>query len=375
MVNTGRQHVVPFAFLEALRPDLLRQLLTAYSASLARLGAPLEAGPISRDWLAQFYEVLRFDNPLVPLSLQTAVLDVLDLGCEAGALAILEHTPRVAEEPGARTLGACVGTGEYHNFALWFYLNQPAVFRAAHARVCGCSGLWLAEYGGDDAPDGRQSRRPTVDGIVRRHALVLDRLGRFIRHIAMDSLDQELVFRFRIASFDDRAGPSTTGLADAVVYDKNTDCLSLNVKDPQRLELYRMAAGLLIGADTEYFQDRPLYTAWPLQELGSGALDVRDVPEFAQVSLASVTYTDGNRIVRTDSAPAGSDLVGDFDRRLRSGVLRQATISAWTFLVTARQAFRPLGVEIRPPNRLRFDRRLPLPHLLAFLSARGYLLR
>lgn len=375
------KYVVELALLEAVHPELLFSFLGPFADDLRALGVPIDRTLYSIPWLTQLHGVLNQNDATVPAPLQFALMDIGDVATEAGhdAIVILAIERGVELFPGGKTLARV-------DLAFHVHITHPDLFRAAHVRLQALRATDFIEFYGK-GPVGPLSEGTDPKMAVLRHRLQSSFRARnrttFCR-VMVEERAAELVFILRhggaphrVTSIQSREQQEVLTYVpeqiDVVVYDKATSRLSINSSCRADRELYRTTLGFVLAMDEDHFRVWPAFRSDPLCQLGSAALDVRDIAGLERVSLRKLVLSSRDPDLATLELTADGDLAPWLDRDPLHGVLQQRAIGAWTFGVFLPQNMGPFEVHVRPPNQLRFDRRVPLARVRAFMFARGFL--
>jgi hypothetical protein len=378
-VASGRfQHVVELSLLEALRPELLLALLTPHKDALAAFGIVVDRSAYSSAWLLRLHSVVNRDDAELPAPLQAALMDIADLSTDAGGELIISEARRCGIELSTS------GDEPTQDLAVSTYLAHPDLFRVAHSRLQVARRTMFHEFYGSG------QAQPLPRNVDRQLKILKKRLREeFIsRHrsgscrLLLDDRKGELVVVIGHARLPSRSTligtrhrrelrTYVTEAHDVIIYDKAADRLSVEADCPSDVDLYRAVMGYLFALDEAYFQPYPTFRAEPFKERGSAALDVGRIAGLDRVVLRAVTLLGRSRdqIVR---ALASEDLRAWLDEAFESGTLSHLTFGAWTFGVFMPELNLPLEVELRPPNQLSFDRRLPIGRFRPFLIAAGF---
>ncbi len=375
------KQVVELPLLEAVHPDLLFALLGPFAGELAALGASVDRTLYSTAWLEQLHCVLNQNDSTVPALLQSTLMDIADLATETGhkVIVTLALERRVdllrGRKPLART-----------DLAFHLFLADPDLFRAAHVHLQSLHATDFIEFYGKGPPlPIGEDLTPTVAVLQDRLRTSFEERNRtgFCRVMA-EERGPELVFVFRHGGTPHRM--TSIGAderhelltyvpeqVDVVVFDTATNRLSINSSCHVDRELYRTALGLVLAQDEQYFELWPAFRSDPFVRFGSAALDARDIVGLERVSLRKIMLASRDPDLATVEFSAHGDLAPWLDLDPLRGILQQRTIGEWTFGVFLPQNIDPFEVHVHPPNRLRFDRRIPLARVREFMCARGFL--
>jgi hypothetical protein len=370
------QHVVELSLLEALRPELLFALLRPYEQALAAFGIVVDRSEYSSAWLLRLHSVLNRDDAALPAPLQSALIDIADLSTEAGGDLIITE----ARRSGVELFGGKIPAQQ--DLAVAAYLSHPELFRAAHRRLHVSRRTTFEDF------YGTGSARPLAGRFDRQRAALRKRLkSAFLsRHrpgcrVLIDDRDGEMVLFVAHGGLPHRGalirGRQRRELRtyvvethDVIIYDKVADRLSIDAAISADVDVYRAVMGYLVAIDDDYFQPFPAFRADPFKKRGSAALDVRGIAGIEKVVLLAATLLGRDRSELVQ-ALASNDLGPWLDEAFRAGTLEHLVFGAWTLGVVTPLLGVPLEVEIRPPNQLRFDPRVPIGPLRRFLKDAG----
>ena len=378
-MRRGRfRHVVELSLLKSVRSDFLVAFLRPFAAELDAAGLALPKKP-SISWLTDLAATLNCDGPVLPASLQAALVDLAELATPLGH----EQIMALAEERGM-TLVPADETIPQEDLAFLVYLKERELFLAARNRIKFFEARLFAHY------HGRQLPLPSArEDATTRLTLLRDRLVSWLRkrnrtgacEVRVKDLDEQMVFSITHGTAPTRApdvDPGAVVLAervpeqhDIIVFDKREDRLSVSARLPSEREFYRGVFGFVLFLDEAYFRVVRLYHARPLRERGSGALDVTGIDGLERVTLKRLSFLGTDRH-HSKMEVTSDDLRDWLDRRKTRMLLRQRRIGSWTLGFQVRHDAGALDVDVWPPNQLRVDRRLQADLVHRFLQARGF---
>jgi hypothetical protein len=236
--------LLPTSVLAGLDARLLTRLLAPHRALLE--GRRLALGDDTPAWRARLGEVLSEGGADLPATLQFAFSAIGDLATPEGE----RELRALAAQQGIDVAGAL---GHNADVALWAYLEQRALFRGAHGRVCTPRAGSFAVY---TAPTGLVFRSLSSAGeAALRRGWAGDGTGDSGEPL-MTILDlaEELAVTFG------RAAPTraseTKGRPVVVVLEKATGTLLVNAPDPERREGVRALFGRVLFGDEGAFTAR-----------------------------------------------------------------------------------------------------------------------
>ncbi len=378
MSSGSFQYVVELSLLEALRPELLVALLKPYEQELAAFGLVVERSRYSESWLQRLHSVLNRDDATLPALLQSTLMDVADLSTDAGGELIIAEARRRGIELSAPK------EASPQDLAVKTYLVHPDLFRAAHSRLAVSRRTTFEDFYGREGAHTRPTnldkqlkvlKRRLESAFVSRHRpgfcrLLLDkRNGELVLIVAHGRLPRrEALVR---SSHRRELRTYVVEAHDVIVYDHTTDRLSIDAKAYEDVDLYRVVMGYLIALDDDYFQRFPIFNADPFKERGGAAMNISGMTDLEKVLLRGVTLFSRGRPDLVQ-ALASDDLRPWLDEAFRTGTLEKLVFGSWTFGVVIPELRLPLDVELRPPNQISFDPRLPIGRFRRFLSAAGF---
>jgi hypothetical protein len=378
VVSGSFQYVVDLSLLEALRPELLVALLKPYERALAGFGIIVDRSQYSSTWLGSLHSVLNRDDAKLPAPLQSALMDIADLSTVAGGELIIAEALRRGIE-----LVAGVEAPQ-QDLAVQTYLAHPDLFRASHSRLQLSRRTTIADFYGAGAtrPLPRQLERQLKTLKRRLQSAFLARRRSGFCRLLLDKPNGELVLivahgrlpqRGALIRSQRRREVRTYVIEahDVIIYDHAMDRLSIDAKSPDDVDLYRAVMGYLVALDDDYFHPFPIYSADPFRERGAAALDVVGITNLEKVILRGVTLFARGR-PELVQALASDDLRPWLDKAFRTGALEHLVFGSWAFGVVIPELRLPLEVELRPPNQISFDPRLPIGRFRRFLSAAGF---
>jgi hypothetical protein len=136
-------------------------------------------------------------------------------------------------------------------------------------------------------------------------------------------------------------------------------------------ELYRAIFGFVLAQDEAHFQIWPTFSAEPLKERGSAALDTRGIEGLRRATITRLSFR-GRDQAEGELEFASDDLTPALDAGPVRALLQERPIGSWTLRLFTAQNPDPRDVHVLPPNQLRVDRGVPFDLLHEFLSARGF---
>ena len=159
---------------------------------------------------------------------------------------------------------------------------------------------------------------------------------------------------------------------DTIVYDVETGRLAVNARWPVEHDTYRRLVGEVFFKDADHFLAHEVYTGDPLVEDGAAALSVAGIPGLVGAALKKFEVHD-------TSEPAERLLWRgpDLGRKLGSEEARVyfdgRVVSYLRLALALRGRKRLLSVEITPPNKVTYDRRVGDAVVREFLLARRFM--
>lgn len=206
---------------------------------------------------------------------------------------------------------------------------------------------------------GRHTRihvfvRPGATWFLVRHGLPMDRRGVI------------------------RGGESTSSLErperfDVVTYIPARDELRINAGTKGERTAYRELFGLHLFSDRDYFPGTRSFTLAPLMELGRDALACEDVPGIDWIQLLEVRHSNGLTVREVVTRRAVDGDLFDVFESTGHGLTRPPFHAAFKVKFTG--AKRARVVRIKTPNVATWARDTDEDVIVAWLAARGFLLR
>ncbi|MFH0903369.1 MAG: hypothetical protein V2A73_22300 [Pseudomonadota bacterium] len=374
--------IVRLSLLERVSPDYLVRFLRLYQDYLGTKDVLLDDVEVNERWIGHLYGVLTACDPAMPAGLQQALLDVAELASDDAHEQLLELA-------GERQLSLfrtddCQRLSPY-DLAFKVYLEQRDLFGAAHARALVREARRFVEF---LAPRPGCLKGAISEG---KRAILCSRLGRwFAERNCTSFCDVRIDERCGEVTFlviHGRAPRSTSIIQnesersrlsfvpdgqDTVIFDTATGRLSVEARWPVEQDVYRRLVGEVFFDDGTHFATHELYSGEPLVEDGREALSVSGIPGLVGVTLKKVEVhpplDQSERFVWS-----GVDLGSKLGTEEARFVLAGRVVSYLKLSLALRGHPRQIPVEIRPPNKVTYDRRVGEVVVREFLLARRFM--
>lgn len=158
---------------------------------------------------------------------------------------------------------------------------------------------------------------------------------------------------------------------DVVVYSPERDELRIHAGTKGERDLYRIAFGIRLMGDGEYFSERKAYTLKPLREEGVNALSVEGIEGIQGIVLCELEVAWGGDYEEVAIRKA-NDVFGAASARNREAIPAGGRLVRAVFEFTFQDSKKPRKVQIRPPNVLKFGRHSDARLVNRWLSAAGF---
>jgi len=371
--------VVRLELLEAVSGLLLERFLWPWKAFLASRGCELDAQPKDAVWVQRLHRIVNAVDSEMPSDLQQALLDVADLATESAHEQVLEvarHNQLELFKINART------TPE--DLAFEVYLDHRELFRAAHVRTQSAAVERYVEYLGRSAALPKDCHSRGKQALLARalSASFRERNRTGYCHVQLDETEQELRFlvihgqapcSHGAIETDDRRGRVTyvRDKHDLVVYQKCGQRLLVNAQYACEQDLYRRLFGRIFWDDEHHFCVAPIYTGQPLLEQGAASLRSHGVRGLQKAVLRHIQFESEAQAHSIDwhGRDLGELLDTPFGRMLR----REGDVTAFQLDLLLYGHRRPLAVNVRVPNRVKFDRRRGTDVVEEYLKEAGFM--
>ena len=373
-------NIVQLSLLERVRPEYLLSFLRPFAGYLGGKDVVLDGVALDHDWIGHLHAVLCAVDPEMPSKLQQALLDIAGLAGDQAHEQILELA-------GERQLSLFHPGGELcaEDLAFKLYLEHGDLFAASHARVQSKGARRFVEFFAcDDAPlDEALSEAKRV--------LLTDQLGRWFgtrnctdySEVRVSEQDGEVTFLVihgrtprscSVITADGARGRTSfvPDSQDTLVYDKGTCRLSVNARWPAEQDFYRQAVGHVFFGDSDHFAAHEIYTGAPIAEEGAQSLSPAGIHRLDEVVLQRIEVRDGStppQVLLWRGADLGAELGSETARAFLDG--REITYLKLGMRLRGRR--RRVPVEITPPNKLTYDRRIGDGVVREFLLVRGFM--
>ena len=373
-------NIVRLSLLERVRPEYLLSFLRPFAGYLGGKDVVLDGVALDHDWIGHLHAVLCAVDPEMPSKLQQALLDIADLAGD-------EAHEQILELAGERQLSLFHPGGELsaEDLAFKLYLEHGDLFAASHARVQSKEARRFVEFFAcDDTPiDGHASEAKRV--------MLKDQLGRWFgtrnctdySEVRVSEQPGEVTFLVihgrtprscGVITSDGTCGRTSfiPDSQDTLVFDKRTRRLSVNARWPAEQDFYRQAVGHVFFGDADHFLAHEVYTGAPIIEEGARALSPVGIHRLDEVVLQRLEVRDSGtppEVLTWRNADIGAELGGETARALLDG--REITHLKMAMKIADRP--RRVPVEITPPNKLTYDRRVGDGVVREFLLVRGFL--
>ena len=378
--NYPVRDLIRLPVLESASRDRLRSLLEPHAEYLGLRGVCLDEADYEPTWLRQLDQVLNRADPSMPAALENAMLDIAELANDAGHERLLEvGVERQLSLFAERDLLSPT------DLAIKAYLEHREIFDASLARVAALEVRRFVEFSS-----------PTVEPLVpfdadAARSELADRCSRWFAtrnrtgfcEVYVDQGDDQITWQVVHGQPPRTLGIVTDHQArdrrtlvptrhDFLVLDRRRGVLAVHAQFPIEEQFYRRAIGAVYFGGDEHFSVRPLYTGQPIVDEGPGALGIQGVPGLAYAELRELTVASSDRrggVVRW----TGDNLTMLLNTAWARELLSLGRICHIKLGLRLDHRARPLTVEVHPPNRITFDRRVAPDVVREFLLLRGFM--
>lgn len=374
-----RYSFVRLSLLERVRPETLLRVLRPFEGYLGDQDVHL-GDEVDLAWIGRLHGALCAVDPAMPAALQRALHEIADVAHEEALLQGLElagerHLALV--RPGTKLTAEDV--------AFEMYLEHREHFETLLARAQSKEAQRFVEFfasynapleGASDADRIAQLEHRVGSWFANRNCTgfcevrVLERAnevtllvihGRTPRSVGVIT---EAWARGRTSFVPDSI--------DTVVFDRSTCRLSVNARWPAEQDHYREVMGSVFFGDGGHFLAHEVYTGEPLVEDGARALSPVGIQGLDEVVLQRVEVQDTG-VAAHHLSWRGRDLGHIVGTSAWRAFLDARSVTHIKLALKLRGRRRRVPVEIAPPNRLTYDRRLGDAVVREFLLVRGFM--
>jgi len=365
-------------FLEAIQPDLLREVLAPHAEFFQRRGLDLPGGQFDDALHARLYELLNADDPEIPERLRRTFVHLTAMSSEVGFDALVD----AARQHGEEGLVERAASMSQHDLAVDAYLRLPHVFATARGRVRSQLPQRYVEYyprrsAALDQGDVR-ARLDQFKTALRGHfahrtgsdfCQILTSAGRehelLVCHAGCPMVSPRI-----LPDGKRRMERGWREVRDEVILDRQTGRLAIRTESPADREFYRQAVGKTFFGDGACFDAGAVYTGAPLLERGFSALRSDGVAGIRRIEVLEVRLR-CRGTERTWVHPEAAL----FSSAEWARAKERAEVSCLRLALHLTNRPYPAQVEIMPPNTIVLDRRFVARYACAFLQSRGFMLR
>ncbi len=381
-IGKARVKAVERSFLEVADPLVLKRLLMPYRGYLERRGVGLDHDRTDFGWVEQLHRVLTSVDPDMPGQLSQALAQISEMVKNDGHEQVIE----LANARQLSLFGEDKPAMAPVDVVILTYLDERRLFDDSASRVRSQVLERTVEfYGAPMKPlpkcDERRGRlvkglrswfakrnrtgyvdvRVIQDAATTTFAVIHGQVPRSMGVIR--SGENILDYRERTTVVPDKE--------DTLVVHHETGLLAVTAQFASEMDIYRQMLGELFFQNARYFNFDAVMRGQTLLSNPVDATSIAGFPEFERVFVREVTIEeDGNKSNRHHLF--GEDLTEKLSVR-GWGDIEDPFVVAYKLAFKIRGRKHPLGVNVRLPNKLKFDRRKHEPLIREFLLTRDFM--